>query len=57
MAGAEPLLSIWCAKRKLKMVDIPGDEPPRIGSERKLQVIRWGAAYLAQTFAELFIWR
>jgi hypothetical protein len=50
----EPLLSMLCAKRKLKYTEIPGDEPPRIGGERKLQVLRWGAAYLAQAFIELF---
>ncbi|MFA5083867.1 MAG: glycosyltransferase family 2 protein [Candidatus Paceibacterota bacterium] len=50
----EPLLSMLCAKRKLKYAEIPGDEPSRIGGERKLQVIRWGAAYLMQAFMELF---
>jgi len=44
--GCEPLLSIRAAKRKLKYTEIPGNEPPRIGGERKLQVIRWGAAYM-----------
>jgi len=53
----EPLLSIRCAKRKLKLADIPGDEPVREGGERKLQVLRWGAAYMFQVFREVFIWR
>jgi hypothetical protein len=53
----EPLLSIRCAKRKLKTADIPGDEPPREGGERKLQVLRWGAAYMFQVFREVFIWK
>lgn len=53
----EPLLSIRCAKRKLKMVDIPGDEPAREGGERKLQVLRWGAAYMFQVFREIFVWK
>ena len=39
----EPLLSIRAAKRKLKIAEIPGDEPARVGGERKLQVWRWGA--------------
>mgnify|MGYP000567882405 CR=1 FL=1 len=34
----EPLLSIRAAKRKLKIAEIPGDEPARIGGERKLQI-------------------
>lgn len=35
-AGIEPYLSIRCAKRGLKVGEIPGDEPPRIGSARKM---------------------
>src|SRR3989338_9219990 len=42
----EPLLSIRAAKRKLKIDEIPGDEPARVGGERKLQIWRWGAAFL-----------
>jgi len=53
----EPLLSVRAAKRKLKVTEIPGPEPPRIGGERKLQIWRWGAAYYFQFLRELFIWR
>jgi glycosyltransferase involved in cell wall biosynthesis len=53
----EPLLSVRAAKRKLKIAEIPGDEPPRIGGKAKLQVIRWGAAYYFQFWRELFYWR
>jgi len=53
----EPLLSVRAAKRKLKVAEIPGDEPPRIGGERKLQIIRWGGAYYFQFIRELFVWR
>ena len=53
----EPLLSIRAAKRKLKTIDIPGDEPRREGGVRKLQVLRWGGAYMYQVFREIFIWR
>ncbi|MDD5489577.1 MAG: glycosyltransferase family 2 protein [Candidatus Moranbacteria bacterium] len=55
--GIEPLLSIRCAKRKLKVADIPGDEPKRLGGERKLQAFRWGAAYLIEIFRDIFYWR
>jgi len=48
----EPLLSVRCAKRKLKVAEIPGDEPPRIGGQRKLQIVRWGAAYYLQILRE-----
>jgi hypothetical protein len=50
--GIEPLLSIRCAKYKKKYTEIPEDEPKRIGGERKLQIIRWGAAYLTQIIKE-----
>lgn len=52
----EPLLSIRAAKRKLKVAEIPGDEPARDGGERKLQVLKWGAAYYWQILREKFIW-
>ena len=53
----EPLLSIRAAKRKLKVCDIPGDEPARSGGERKLQVLRWGAAYMFEVLREIFFWK
>lgn len=53
----EPLLSIRAAKRKLNIAEIPGDEPAREGGERKLQVLKWGAAYMFQVWRELFIWK
>jgi glycosyltransferase involved in cell wall biosynthesis len=55
--GIEPLLSVRAAKRKLRIGEIPADEPPRIGGVRKLQVIRWGGAYMTQFFRELWHWR
>ena len=55
--GTEPLLSTRAAKRKLKIGEIPGDEPARIGGERKLKIIRWGGAYYFQFLRELFFWR
>lgn len=48
VVGLELLLSVRAAKRKLRVTEIPGDEPPRLAGERKLQVIRWGAAHLLQ---------
>jgi glycosyltransferase involved in cell wall biosynthesis len=53
----EPLLSVRAAKQKLSISEIPCDEPARIGGERKLQVLRWGAAYYYQFWRELFCWR
>ena len=48
----EPLLSVLAAKNGLKVAEIPGDEPKRIGGERKLQVFQWGAGYLFQILTE-----
>lgn len=53
----EPLLSVRAAKRRLKVCDIPGDEPAREGGERKLQVLKWGAAYMWQFWREVFVWK
>ncbi len=53
----EPLLSVRAAKRKLKVTEIPGAEPPRIGGERKLKVLKWGGAYYFQFIREIFCWR
>ncbi|MBF0531725.1 MAG: glycosyltransferase [Candidatus Omnitrophica bacterium] len=53
----EPLLSIRAAKRGLKIAEIPGDEPAREGGERKLQVWKWGAAYMWQVFREIIYWK
>ncbi len=50
--GWEPLMSVRAAKYGYKIAEIPGDEPPRIGGERKLQIIRWGAAYYTQFLVE-----
>ena len=55
--GVEPLLSVRCSKRRLKVAEIPGDEPPRIGGKRKLLPFRWGGAYLLQFIRELYYWR
>lgn len=53
----EPLLSVRAAKRKLKIGEIPGDEPPRIGGERKLKILKWGAAYYFQFLREVVFWK
>jgi glycosyltransferase involved in cell wall biosynthesis len=50
----EPLMSCRAAKKKVDVAEIPGDEPDRIGGTRKLQIIRWGAAYYFQFWRELF---
>ncbi len=53
----EPLLSARAALRGLKVAEIPGDEPPRLGGERKLRVLRWGASYYFQFLRDWLLWR
>ena len=53
----EPLLSVRAAKRKLKVAEISGDEPPRIGGVRKLRIWRWGAAYYFQFLRDFLLWK
>ena len=55
--GVEPLLSVRAAKRKLKIGEVAGPEPKRIGGERKLLPFRWGGAYLLQVFREIVYWK
>lgn len=53
----EPLMSVRAAKCGMRIAEIPASEPARIGGERKLQILRWGAAYYWQFWQELFVWR
>lgn len=53
----EPILSSRAAKRKLKLTEIPADEPARIGGERKLMIFRWGATFMFQFFRDFLLWR
>ena len=53
-AGLEPLISIKCAKMKWNVAEIPGDEPKRIGSPRKMKPFRNGWDILKLIFQEKF---
>ena len=53
-AGLETQLAIICAKRKLKVADIPGDEPKRIGGVRKMNPLLNGSSVLAMIIREFF---
>lgn len=57
LIGWEPQLSIRCAKRKLKVAEIPGDEPARIYGKRKMQPFKSGSVMLAEILYEIFAWR
>lgn len=47
-----PLMSMRALKYALRWKEIPADEPPRIGGERKLKIFKWGAVYLIQLLRE-----
>ena len=53
----EPLMSVRAAKARKKIAEIAVGEPPRIGGKRKLQILRWGAAYYFQFWREMWYWR
>lgn len=52
----EPLLSIRAARSRLRIAEIPGDEPCRIGGRNKLHV-KWGLTFILQIFREAFFSR
>ncbi|MEK9146108.1 MAG: glycosyltransferase family 2 protein [Elusimicrobiota bacterium] len=54
-AGLEPYLAIFCAKKGLKTADIPGDEPLRIGGQRKMHPILNGLDVLKLILREFLI--
>lgn len=54
IAGLEPHLAIECAKRKLKVAEIPGDEPKRIYGRRKTNPFPAAWAILVLILQEFF---
>ncbi len=52
----EVLLTIRCAKRRLKVAEIPGDEPARIGGPKAVHW-QWGLANIVEVFREVLFWR
>ncbi len=50
-------LTIRCAKRKLKVLEIPVDEPKRTGGVRKMSPLYNGSAILFLIIREIFFWR
>ena len=47
-------LCIKCTKKKLKVADIPGDEPKRIAGERKISIIKTGSQIFGTIIKEIF---
>jgi glycosyltransferase involved in cell wall biosynthesis len=54
LSGWEPQLSIRCVQHKLRVGEIPGDEPKRIGGKRKLTPFRSGALLCLLILTEFF---
>jgi glycosyltransferase involved in cell wall biosynthesis len=52
--GWEPLMSFRAARMKVIIKEVAVGEPPRIGGERKLQIIRWGGSFLLQLLREVW---
>jgi len=50
-------LLIRATKRKLKIGEIPGDEPKRIGGIRKMRPLKNGLYELSMIIKEFFTWR
>jgi glycosyltransferase involved in cell wall biosynthesis len=50
----EPLMSVRAAKYGKRIGEVFAGEPPRLGGRRKLQLLRWGAAYYFQIWKERF---
>jgi len=55
--GLELQLAIRCAKRKLKVLDIPGDEPKRLDDTGKVNRFYAGLVNLFILIREVFVWR
>jgi len=53
----EPVMSVRAAKARIRIAEVAVGEPARIHGHRKLQIIRWGAAYYFQFWQELFYWK
>ena len=50
----EEQISIRAAQKKLRITEIPGDEPPRIGGERKIRVFKTGLTLFLEIFKNFF---
>ena len=50
-------LLLRASKRKLKIGEIPGDEPPRIGGISKLSPVKHGLLELETIVREFLVWR
>lgn len=53
-SALEPQLCIECARRKLKVAEIPGDEPKRIGGKAKMHPLLNGLWISKMLVAEFF---
>lgn len=54
--GFEPLLSMRAAKAKLRITEVPADEPDRLGGEKKVRHFMYGFYFMLQIFHEIIFW-
>jgi glycosyltransferase involved in cell wall biosynthesis len=50
--GWEPLMTFRAARMNVRIREVSVGEPARIGGQRKLQIFRWGGAFLCQLLRE-----
>ena len=50
----EPLVTIWALKNNYKIIEIPGDEPKRIGGEKKMRIFYNGLCILRMIKRAIF---
>lgn len=52
----EPAISAFSILHRLKTVEIPGDEPKRIGGERKMRIV-YNGAYILLMIIRMYLYR
>tara|TARA_Y100001968_G_scaffold311699_1_gene334058 strand:+ start:4603 stop:5307 length:705 start_codon:yes stop_codon:yes gene_type:complete len=50
----EPLITIWALKNNYRVKEIPGDEPPRIGGQKKMRILYNGFCILRMIKRAIF---
>ncbi len=51
----EPLVTLWALKNNYKILEIPGDEPKRIGGEKKMRIFYNGFCILRMIKRAIFL--
>lgn len=54
-SGIEPLISVRALKKKIRVTEVPSNEPKRIAGESCVRPFAWGTSFLLMIFREKFI--